>query len=531
MAVPSKRAKKTREKSDFDLVRISSELRSPRASTSVFCWSLADIFNARNAQMAGQFALPARMAEAMRTDDALATAYQNRLAPLRCIPVEVKPAKGGKSIGGEANALFGQEGIAISQDTIADIDGCLANHGVAIGFNVWTTREDGSRVDVEHKSWPIEFVRWDAIDRCFKARVDPMGPPAFAPKPTTVNGEKQSYQSVSLSEEPIVHGDGRWVIYKTHENYPWRDEAAILSACLIWARHAFALRDWAKGSVAHGNAKVIGEMPEGVALQDGTGKLTAQGEAFLTLLQAIANGDTPVGIRPAGAKTDFLTNNSTAWQVWNELVLNGDKAAARVYLGTDGTLGAQGGAPGVDIAKLFGVATTRVQGDAGAISRGLQTGLIEPWTAINFGDSSLAPKRVYQIPDEDQKAYRAAVAERRTAFHADVATSKSNGFVITQKYVDDLAEEYDVTAPTLPEETSQKSPTIALAPTDLAAVITVNEARASAGLGPMMLPDKTLDPKGAMMVSAFNAQSTAPPAAAAPEATTSPAPLRSVPSR
>src|SRR5262249_10848254 len=152
-------------------------------------------------------------------------------------------------------------------------------------------------------------------------------------------------------------------------------------------------------------AKVIGEMPEGVPLQK-DGALSDEAAAMVELLRAIASGDSPIGIRPAGSKTDFLVNTSTAWQIFENLSTNAEKAAARIYLGTDGTLGAQGGAPGVDIKALFGVASTIVEGDLECLERGFKTGTIEPWTALNFGDSSLAPTRKYLLPDPDLQTLR-----------------------------------------------------------------------------------------------------------------------------
>ncbi len=430
MGAPSKRAKKIRTKAEFNSPALARAINFPYRSSGIFAWTLTEIFAARDAQMVGSFELAARLAESMRTDDALAVAYENRLAPQRCIKVELVPAKGARalSIANEAEALFGQDGIGIHPDTLGDVHGCLVNHGIAFGLNTVAGRDDGTRTDFELRSWPIEYVRWDPMDRQFKTRTED-----------------------SYGDEVITHGDGRWVIFQKHDIDPWKQGAAVLPAALVWARHAYAIRDWAKASLAHGNAKVIGEMPEGVALQDAEGALTQDATAFLSLLQAIANSDTPVGIRPAGSKTDFLSNSSSAWQVWAELVLNAEKAAARIYLGTDGTLGSQGGAPGVDIETLFGVASTRVEGDLKCIERGILTGVIEPWCAYNFGDSTLAPQRRYLLPDADADAARAAVADRRQKFFKDIAETRANGFVITQDYVDQVAKVYGIDAPQLPE--------------------------------------------------------------------------------
>ena len=528
----AKRARKIRGAEEFDVARLRGSLQSPRTgSTSIYSWTVEDIMTARDLQSRGLFLLPARLAETMKTDDALAVAWENRLAPQRCIGVKLVPAGKGRavSIAQEAEALFGQEGVGIHPDSISDIHSCLVDHGVAFGVNVATPRADGSRVDLELKSWPIEFVRWDPYYRVFKTRVDP----------TTVQPNEivdptlgvAAYGVVGGAEVPIVHGDGRWVIFKKHETYPWRAEAAILPAAIVWARHAFATQDWAKGSSAHGNAKIVGEMPPGMPLQ-ADGKLTPEAAAFLALLRDMQDGSSLVGIMPAGAKVDFVTNNSTAWQVWNELCLNAEKAAARIYLGTDGVLGAAGGAPGVDISMLFGVATTKVEGDLKAIERGLLTGVLEPWCALNFGDSALTPRRKYLLPDADEKAQveaekaeKAARAEARKSFFVDIKSAKENGFVVDQAYADKVAEVYGLDeAPMLPPPQAASAPTIQLAPTDIARVVSVNEARATVGLASLLLPDGALDPDGRLTVEQYAAKKAAEAAASAAPPPGPPAP-------
>jgi len=254
-----------------------------------------------------------------------------------------------------------------------------------------------------------------------------------------------------------------------HDNEPWKQDACVMPGSLIWARHATAVRDWAKGSTSHGNPKVVGEMPVGMAITNADGSLTTEATDFLALLQAISGLEAPAGIRPAGSKTDYMVNSSRAWEVWERLALNGEKAAARVYLGTDGVLGSVGGAPGVDIATLFGVATTIVQGDLGAISRAIKTGVIDPWAAMNFGDSALAPTRRYLMPDPDEDAQRSSYAVRASAFHADVKAHRDNGLLVDDALIAELARRYGVhaaplrpAAPAVPAATSV--PALKLAP-------------------------------------------------------------------
>jgi hypothetical protein len=120
----------------------------------------------------------------------------------------------------------------------------------------------------------------------------------------------------------------------------------------------------------------------------------------------------------------------------------------------------------VDISALFGVATTIVQGDLEALERAVLTGIIEPWTAINFGDSQLAPRRTYLMPDADAEQERTNLAQRMLAFHEEVSRRKANGFVVDQDVVNKLAEAFGVPAPALPaaapapaaEETPQAQP-------------------------------------------------------------------------
>jgi hypothetical protein len=460
----SRRAKPVRKQEEFTR-QLTQTVQYPRIPTAAYSWCISDIVNARDSQILGRFQTPARLAESFRTDDALAVAYDNRLAPQRMIGVEIEEGKGARSgaIASEADALFGPKGIALSDDTMSDIVGGIANHDLAIGVNMWTPRKDGSRVDVQMHAWPIEFVWWDSSARCLMTRVDSV------PEPDRwrwcdLPGDPYPLDTGCGSQMPIIHGDGRWVVFAKHEITPWRNEAALIPAALVWARHAFAARDWGKGSSSHGNAKVVGTLPEGVPLQ-GT---TAEGEdgwsreaaAFMELLQDIQSLDTPVGIMPYGSTIDYLVNSSKAWEVWERLMLNAERAAARIYLGTDGMLGAQGGAPGVDVQALFGVARTRVEGDLQCITRALRTGLIEPWTAINFGDSSQAPERKYLIPDVDSDAVMESTAKRESAMWASIKSAKETGMqgAELQAYAVKLADNYEVTTPVVWVDTGPTPP-------------------------------------------------------------------------
>lgn len=459
MGAQSKRARRIATADDFDVSRLVHRLMLPRdGQNTINCWNPELIQVARAEQMLGQFVLPARMVEEFRTDDALHVAWQNRLAPQRCIPLRMRPAAGarGARICDEAEASFGADGVSITPDTIADIHSTLVNHGVAFGCIAASVRDDGSRVDMELHHWPIEYVRWDPVFRVFKARADPntVQPGDLHDHDddrSTVSQWGSSYGFVGGYWIPVIHGDGRWVIFKKHDLLPFRQEAALLSASLVWMRHAFGMGDWSRASKSHGTAKVVGELPESVPLQnpEEPGGLSQEAIAFIGMLNVMVNDPAAAAIRPAGSKTEYVVNSSTAWQVFSELATKAEKAAARIYLGTDGTLGTQGGAPGIDIEQLFGVATTIVRGDLECLERGIDTGLIQPWTAINFGDSRLAPSRQYVIPNTDEEAVTKAYAERNEKYSEALESYARAGLTLTPDFIARLAEDYKVRIPGL----------------------------------------------------------------------------------
>ncbi len=464
MARASKQAKVVRKADEFALRRLVAELLAFRTDDYGRKHTLEQIYAAREAQLQGNFALPARLAESMRTDDAIFVARANRLEPLKCASVAFKPAldkSRARSISGEAEALYGQKGVGIAPGALTDINDCLVDHGVAIGVNLAVQREDGSRIDLLHNHWPIDWVRYDSTRRLLMTRVDPLTVTA-----DDLRMPDPSKMPSSGFEVPIVHGDGRWTVYAGHADRPWRKSAAILAAATVFARHAFGASDWTKASRAHGDMKFIGQLPEGVSLQDPAGSQGLSPEALdmIELMHDLVSSDMPIGLVPAGSKVEMLESKGTAWEVWAKLVENAEKAAARIYLGTDGTLGAGGGAPGVDIKALFGVALTKVQSDVEIITRGFREGVLVPWTALNFGDSRLTPTREYVLPDQDADAARESLAKRRTAFYADLASAKQAGMVIDQDFVDELAAQYDVTPPILSTQPAPTDPNATVAP-------------------------------------------------------------------
>lgn len=454
---------RTRKAEDFKGTSAQA-VEAPRKDQPIVSWDLERIRLARDAQMRGDFRLAVRLAEAIRTDDTLFTAYHNRLGPQSSVALQLDAYPG---VRGEAVRRKAKDSVFVAKTELVSINGTLANHGIAIGYNHHETNEEGTRVDFRHVEWPLEWVKWNHSRECLETATRDGG-----------------------FRVPIVHGDGRWTIYRKFKILPWTQEAALLPAAFIWAAHANGIKDWAAGSRSHGEAKILGTLPQGFALEDlnedGMPKLTDQAFGFLAMLRQIMTGDSPVGVMPFGSDAKVLTNTATMYQVFSELILSREKAAQRVYQGTDAALGAAGGAPGVDISMLFGVASTKVQGDFNAIEQGLNTGVYQPHTAINEGDSRYAPTAAYQLPDPDADKKSEENAAKLDRLFAALDKYRAQKMTIDQTTVDRLAKLLGVATVDVPQLASAETVSVPLqlGVDSLNAIVRGREGRAAQGLPP-----------------------------------------------
>ncbi len=482
-----------------DKLRTAEEFKGEAASAvtplrrqqSASCWDLERIRTARDDQLNGRFQLPVEMAKHMRTDDALYVAYHTRLAPQASVLRSLVPATG---VRGRAVLKKAASSITIPGSVLMSLHGTLADHGVAIGYIEQEVVDKGTRVDFKLTEWPLEHVRYNA---------------------STEQLETPTRDGPTV---PIIHGNGRWVVFKKFATMPWCQEAAVLPGAFVWASHATVLSDANQSATAHGMSKLIGELPSGVPL--GTkDALEPNAAAFLKMLQDLVSGNAAAGIRPAGSKTEFVSDNSTMWQLFLELATNREKAAARIYLGTDAILGSVGGAPGIDISALFALASSKLQGDFECIEQALRSGLFEPWTAINEGDSRLAPWLVYKLPDTDAIRRAEEQAKKRSLLFDTIQKYKDQGMIVDQATVDMLARECGVVP--APKLAAAPRVQIEFAPTQRDNYVFANEARGSDGLPPDKIFDgKTLGDLAAEAQAKVKATPTesvktaAPPAAA-----------------
>jgi hypothetical protein len=334
------------------------------------------------------------------------------------------------------------------------------DHGIAIGRVHQAVNKSGTRIDLRLAEWPLEHVRWDATSETLETDTD-------------------------AGRAVITHADGNWIVFQGLSETPWRFDACVLPAGFVWGAHAEALAHWNQSSKSHGLAKIVGELPEGSDLNDDDEEVTDLAAEFRDMIEALADGNSPIGIRPFGSKTDFVNNSSSAWQVFSKNVEGREKAAARIYLGTDAILGSVGGAPGVDISALFGVATTKIQGDFGMLERGINEGMLAPWCALNFGASLDAPTFTFEAPDPDSEKEHEQTAADYERLNATIERMRGQKLEVTQETVNVLARAFGIDPIPQLAAIEQQSATIVLAPTDAAKVIRTREARAAQGLAPL----------------------------------------------
>lgn len=486
---------KPRLRTEAEVTRIA--YRAPRRQVKTTEWSVERIRCAVDAQLRGDFAEPVRLAETMKKDDAMFVAFHNRIAPQFAVETQLKAAPGAR---GEALARKAAVSCIVQKSVLASIHGTLADHGIAIGYVEQEPNDEGTLVDFRLTEWPLEHVKQNTSTEVLETR------------------QRDGGMMI-----PITHGDGRWIIFRKFYVEPWKKEACVLPGGMVWAGHQYGLVDWSAAARSHGRSKVIGKLPEGDSLADEEGALTPEAEAMLEVLAEVLEGETGVGLIESNADADFIANPSNAWQVFSELASNREKAGARIYLGTDAILGSVGGAPGIDIAELFKVAGTKLQGDFGAIEAGLYSGLYQPWAALNEGDSRNAPTLTYLRPDPDTAQTVEQNDKRRVAFFAQLDLMRKNNMVVTQDKIEALAKLYKIDSSMLElAPAASNAVPLVLAPTTLEQIATIDELRVSQGLTATGTPRNAMTPAAAEEAdkarSAAAATATPPAAPPAPGA-------------
>lgn len=239
---------------------------------------------------------------------------------------------------------------------------------------------------------------------------------------------------------------------------------------------------------ANGQVKWIATLPE---------KIATHGEAGAAFLEAVAGiaGPGGLGVFPFGSefKSVALTRDTSG--AFGDTLGSVIAHIGMVLLGSPGPI--ISGVEGVYQAKNglpVSVRQDLIDRPTIAMVRALNQGHIAPYCDQNYGEAIERAKRagvwkypVLEIPldDPDLDARIASVIGREKARCEILDMRKASGVVVAQEDADALAEVLAVGKVVLATTAATPAARLDLAPTDLAKVVTVDEARASRQLPPI----------------------------------------------
>lgn len=268
-------------------------------------------------------------------------------------------------------------------------------------------------------------------------------------------------------------------------------------------------------------AKGVGIMPQGVAPR------SPEGLAFLDAIRTL-RGPGGIGALPFGSDFKFHGLSAEASTCFTDALSVDDTYIAAILTGTD----LSAGTGGVYKAPVFwGILRSTVGDDLSATVRGINAGHVYPYVKFNYeaaieegdwetvaedadGTEVQQPRRslplanypALSIPLPDpERAQRAAdyaaACEKHTVI---VKARREAGYVVTQEDSDKIAESLGLDdRPVLADKTDAPTARLDLAPTDLAKVVTVDEARRSRDLNPIG------DERGSLTIAELDALSKA----------------------
>jgi phage gp29-like protein len=483
----------------------------------------SDIDQAIGALDVGQYRDAAILWDAMLSDDKIAGDLETRIAGVLSAPLRARPpkdtAKGRKLaelIAGtdEDPGLWEQMFPAAALYQLVQY-GLGLNLG--IGELVWDT--DAPRWQPRLRVWHPQhaWFNWGRRAIWLQTMAGPVELPTV---------------------EDTLHSDGRWIIFQPWGggNFPYLYGLVRPLATWFLARR-LTIRDSNRYSERQGQAWVVGEMPaQATPEQKGRfrDKLFNPGNNTAMTLESLPNGQK--------FAVSMVESTAATWQVFPAMWEMANKAIGTVLLGQDATSTAAGGS----LAQFKGsIRYERQKRDARDLTRVLNQQGLHWWAEYNEGDGAWAPQAYYETePPDDEKAEADALLALAQALGA-LATSGAPvdlravadehglplldeettiaGAVSWQDAIEAVrgavsvedaarrleqviqgeqaAPAQDGAAPAPRQsEGNAAPPALEITPTDIAAIVKVDEARQSVGLAPLGGED------GALTIAEYKAK-------------------------
>jgi hypothetical protein len=267
-------------------------------------------------------------------------------------------------------------------------------------------------------------------------------------------------------------------------------------------------------------AKGVGIMPQGVAPR------SPEGLAFLDAIRTL-RGPGGIGALPFGSEFKFHGLSAEASTCFKDALEVDDTYIAAILTGTD----LSAGTGGVYKAPVFwGILRSTVGDDLSATVRGINAGHVYPYCRFNYAaaidegdwdtvaegeggtevqqrrsiDVDKYPALSIPLPDPERAQRAQDYADACKAHTEIVNERRAAGYVVTQEDSDKIAESLGLDdRPVLADKTDAPTARLDLAPTDLAKVVRVDEARKSRDLPPIG------DERGDLTIAELDAMSKA----------------------
>ncbi len=426
-------------------------------------WYLADVEDAAYAAGYGDLSRAARLYRAMRQDGVFAGLLAQRTSGLVRLP---KRFYGDEDIVADLEQRNGTRSVFESMCPPSE-SALMAADGVMLGVAV------GEIVPVQGRDYGVltrlepEFLsyRWS---------------------------EGAWYYRSIAGNLRITPGDGRWVLHVPGGRLtPWQ-HGLWQSCARAFVNKTHALLHRSNYSAKLANPARVAKAPAGATEPQRVGFLS----------QVIAWGLNTVFELPPGWDVAVLETNGRGWEVFREEIETSDREfmialAGQIVTTTGGT-----GFANADIHKSIRADLIKDTGDALAYT--LNTQVLPSFIAQRFGLDAVAeggaavewdtsPPKDLKIEAESLKSSAEAIEK----LSAVLSAFDMNVDAVA------MADKFGIPAVSIKEKRAV-APNVQLAPTDVAKVVRVDEARAGAGLPPYGGPD------GQLTVYAFAALQDAP---------------------
>ncbi len=413
-------------RTSFDADYLAHNFQEPPNSfNTLFGWDIGRVREVCAEHEIGEFFNSWHLWTAMSYDPTISSALTQLAAPLESLPKRVvgstfRNTKGQvEAARAEQEDLFAVASTSCPPEVLADTVKGVAGLGMHILQVHYSPSFNGARLNPIVKTWPLRASRWNQALR--KIQVMTMGDGLVT----------------------IEHGDGKWIIVGGAGFEAFRN-GAVMRFRETWPDIVYGRRDRSQHSEAHGQPKPIGTLPEGVAMSENE-KLTFAGKNMLNLTKSLSRRGRAYGIQPFGAKVEYFEPKQLSWQIFKEITAACSSDIAKVLLGQDSTTSDTGaGENYIKAGTLYDVRQDIVKAYLGKLSSGFSSGLLSPWSVINYGSTDFAAKLEWLIPNVDEDARQESLGKRIKSFSAAIAGIRSNGLVFNQEVCNRLQKAFGI---------------------------------------------------------------------------------------